>query len=67
MHLSCEVKARLYAAGEVLALRHNRDVELIIAPGILGELVVVADALEEAKSRWDSTFLGLMIWHSTLS
>ena len=42
-----------FAAGEVLALRHNRDVELIIAPGILGELVVVADALDEAKRRRD--------------
>eukprot|EP00891_Asterochloris_glomerata_P008763 jgi/Astpho2/8763/Aster-05321 len=43
----------LLQEGEVLALRHNRDVELIIAPGILGELVVVADALDEAKRRRD--------------
>ena len=63
LQFPAKVEAHLSAAGEVLALRHNCDVELIIAPGILGELVVVADALDEAKSRWASrlTYLGPII------
>ncbi|KAK9816960.1 hypothetical protein WJX72_007507 [[Myrmecia] bisecta] len=37
--------------GELLAIRHTRDVEMLCAPGIVGETAILADVIDECKIR----------------
>ena len=38
-------------AGEVLALRHTKEAELLPAPAVIGEAVILADQLPAAAIR----------------